>query len=154
MAVQTLFTPTGDGTRAWRCWSNSKTYSSTRSDRTGRANGLLLSSGYANDRQIKGLFNYILKPATRYVLTILSMVWPNVHQTQGEFNDYCGKIAAGRGTIQALHIAKIMLESGVPLADIMALPGCQKKSWLRRASKVLSRISKATYTLCFNATSR
>lgn len=40
----------------------------------------LLSSGYANGRQIKGLFNYILQTATRYVLTILSMVWPNVHQ--------------------------------------------------------------------------
>ncbi len=40
---------------------------------------------------------------------------------------------------KALHIAKIMLESGVPLTDIMRLPGCQKKSWLRRASKFLSR---------------
>ncbi|STL85242.1 Putative transposase [Escherichia coli] len=43
---------------------------------------------------------------------------------------------------KALHIAKIMLESGVPLADIMRFTGCQKKSWLRRVSKVLSRHSK------------
>lgn len=40
----------------------------------------LLSSGYANDRQIKGLFNYILQTGDAVRLTILSMVWPNVHQ--------------------------------------------------------------------------
>ncbi len=140
-------------TDVWRCGVNSKTYSSTRPDGVGRANACLLSSGYANDRQIKGLFNYYCKLAMRYVLTILSTVLPNVTETQGEFNDYCGKIAAGGGKSKALHIAKIMLESGVPLADSCVLPGCQKKSWLRRVSKILLAISKATYTLCFNATS-
>ncbi len=34
------------------------------------------------------------------------------------------------------------------------LPGCQKKSWLRRVIKFCLAISKAVYTLCFNATSR
>ena len=40
----------------------------------------LLSSGYANDRQIKGLLITYCKPATRYVLTILSTALPNVHR--------------------------------------------------------------------------
>ncbi|XNM86117.1 Rpn family recombination-promoting nuclease/putative transposase [Escherichia coli] len=40
----------------------------------------LLSSGYANDRQIKGCLITYCKPATRYVLTILSTALPNVHR--------------------------------------------------------------------------
>ncbi len=83
----------------------------------------------------------------RYVLTILSTALPNVTETQGEFNDYCGKIAAGGGQSKALHIAKIMLESGVPLAESCALPGCQKKSWLRRVSKVRLAIQKCLHPL-------
>lgn len=63
----------------------------------------LLSSGYANDRQIKGLFNYILQTgdAVRFNDFIDDVAKPFT-ETQGEFNDYCGKIAAGgtssRGT--------------------------------------------------------
>lgn len=56
---------------------------------------------------------------------------------------------------KALHIAKIMLESGVPLADIMRFTGVSEEE-LAAASpvKFCPAISKATYTLCFNATSR
>ncbi len=63
----------------------------------------LLSSGYANDRQIKGLFNYILQTgdAVRFN-DFIDGVAERSPKTQGEFNDYCGKIAAGRGTIQSL----------------------------------------------------
>ncbi len=132
---------------------NSKTYSSTRSDGAGRQMACLLSSGYANDRQIKGLLITYCKLATLYVLTILSTALRTFTETQGEFNDYCGKIAAGGEQSKALHIAKIMLESGVPLQTSCALPGCQKKSWLRRASNFCLAISKVAYTLCFNATS-
>ncbi len=63
-----------------------------------------------------------------------------------------GKIQQGERS-KALHIAKIMLESGVPLPDIMRFTGGMKKSWLRRVSKIYSPF-KSAYTLCFNATSR
>ncbi len=62
----------------------------------------------------------------RYVLTILSTALPNVHPNTGEFNDYCGKIAAGRVseryTTNALNIAKTMLDAGVSLEDVCDLP--------------------------------
>lgn len=64
----------------------------------------LLSSGYANGRQIKGLFNYILQ--TGDAVRFNDWCGQTFTKTQGEFNDYCGKIAAGRGTIQSLAYSK------------------------------------------------
>ena len=71
----------------------------------------LLSSGYANDRQIKGLFNYILQTgdAVRFN-DFIDGVAGTFTETQGELNDNCGKIAAGgfqKGIrTNALNIAK------------------------------------------------
>lgn len=100
----------------------------------------LLSSGYANDRQIKGLFNYILQTgdAVRFN-DFIDGVAERSPKHKESLMTIAERLRQEGEQSKALHIAKIMLESGVPLADIMRFTGCQKKSWLRRASKVLSR---------------
>lgn len=87
----------------------------------------LLSSGYANDRQIKGLFNYILQTgdAVRFNDFI-----DGVAERSPKHKESLMTIAERlrqEGTIKALHIAKIMLESGVPLTDIMRFTGVSEE---------------------------
>ncbi len=114
-------------TDVWRCWSLIQKHIRQR-DLMGLVEQMacLLSSGYANDRQIKGLFNYILQTgdAVRFNDFIDGVA---KRQTQGEFNDNCGKIAAGGERMQSPAYSQIMLESGVPLTDIMRFTGVSEE---------------------------
>lgn len=100
----------------------------------------LLSSGYANGRQIKGLFNYILQTgdAVRFN-DFIDGVAKRSPKHKVSLMTIAERLRQEGEQSKALHIAKIMLNPESLLQTSCALPGCQKKSWLRRASKVLSR---------------
>jgi len=80
----------------------------------------LLSSGYANGRQIKGLFNYILQTgdAVRFN-DFIDGVAKRSPKHKVSLMTIAERLRQEGEQSKALHIAKIMLESGVPLADIM-----------------------------------
>ncbi len=88
----------------------------------------LLSSGYANDRQIKGLFNYILQTgdAVRFN-DFIDGVAERSPKHKESLMTIAERLRQEGEQSKALHIAKIMLESGVPLADIMRFTGVSEE---------------------------
>ena len=88
----------------------------------------LLSSGYANDRQIKGLFNYILQTgdAVRFN-DFIDGVAERSPKHKDSLMTIAERLRQEGEQSKALHIAKIMLESGVPLADIMRFTGVSEE---------------------------
>lgn len=88
----------------------------------------LLSSGYANDRQIKGLFNYILQTgdAVRFN-DFIDGVAERSPKHKVSLMTIAERLRQEGEQSKALHIAKIMLESGVPLADIMRFTGVSEE---------------------------
>lgn len=85
----------------------------------------LLSSGYANDRQIKGLFNYILQ--TGDAVRFNDGVAERSPKHKESLMTIAERLRQEGEQSKALHIAKIMLESGVPLADIMRFTGLSEE---------------------------
>ncbi|WP_223346275.1 Rpn family recombination-promoting nuclease/putative transposase, partial [Escherichia coli] len=85
----------------------------------------LLSSGYANDRQIKGLFNYILQ--TGDAVRFNDGVAERSPKHKESLMTIAERLRQEGEQSKALHIAKIMLESGVPLADIMRFTGVSEE---------------------------
>ncbi|XPE34381.1 Rpn family recombination-promoting nuclease/putative transposase [Shigella flexneri] len=96
----------------------------------------LLSSGYANDRQIKGLFNYILQTgdAVRFN-DFIDGVAERSPKHKESLMTIAERLRQEGEQSKALHIAKIMLESGVPLADIMRFTGLSEEE-LAAASRL------------------
>ena len=88
----------------------------------------LLSSGYANDRQIKGLFNYILQTgdAVRFN-DFIDGVAERSPKHKESLMTIAERLRQEGEQSKALHIAKIMLESGVPLTDIMRFTGVSEE---------------------------
>ena len=88
----------------------------------------LLSSGYANDRQIKGLFNYILQTgdAVRFN-DFIDGVAERSPKHKESLMTIAERLRQEGEQSKALHIAKIMLESGVPLADVLRFTGLSEE---------------------------
>ncbi len=88
----------------------------------------LLISGYANDRHFNVLFNdrLLSGDAVRFTAFIDGVAERSPKHKQRLMT--IAEILGQEGEkSKALHIAKIMLESGVPLADIMRFTGVSEE---------------------------
>lgn len=84
----------------------------------------LLSSGYANDRQIKGLFNYILQTgdAVRFndFIDGVAERSPKHKESLMTIAERLRQEGVQKGIrTNALNIAKTMLDAGVSLEDVL-----------------------------------
>lgn len=115
----------------------------------------LLSSGYANGRQIKGLFNYILQTgdAVRFN-DFIDGVAKRSPKHKVSLMTIAERLRQEGEQSKALHIAKIMLEPSPSCRHHALYRGVRRRVGCGEPVKFCPAISKATYTLCFNATSR
>lgn len=115
----------------------------------------LLSSGYANGRQIKGLFNYILQTgdAVRFN-DFIDGVAKRSPKHKVSLMTIAERLRQEGEQSKALHIAKIMLELSPSCRHHALYRGVRRRVGCGEPVKFCPAISKATYTLCFNATSR